>query len=261
MNRILIVTILTLAISVVVSAQNLPPKHGLTIAIGADNFHIKDEYISPLIYRGTVFSVAALYRVAGETTRQTIEADFSTGTLTSAPRQFDAQHYIGALSYTVLFRLHETEAFGLPVGFFGGGGIGSTFWISDYSTPATLQPNGRGDGYLVHGVALAARAEAGLGSGRLLALQASSPVLRLVSRPEYGVVSNRSDDYLYALEHPYTEYFWENPVVQFQAEYSQPVSDSFDFDAVYRFGFNRCDEPLPMSAFSNTFVAGMRWKF
>ena len=101
-------------------------KHSIGASIGINDFHLKDEYISPYVFRELMFSSRLAYQLKLNQSRHSVDAFFSIGSIDSDIQPRNVTQYVGYLSYSFVRALHNSEIAGRPFELSLGTGI-STF--------------------------------------------------------------------------------------------------------------------------------------
>ncbi|RPH30295.1 hypothetical protein EHM92_09445, partial [bacterium] len=113
---------------------SLLTRHALTVSAGLDDFHIKDEYLSPIIFGGNTFASEASF--SGESGDQiyAIDLRFSTGSLNSEAQPRNVTQYTGYLSFSLAWKLGTSSVAGSPLDIWLGGGLSSFVANTDFNT-------------------------------------------------------------------------------------------------------------------------------
>ena len=106
--------------------------YSIGVGFGFNDCHIKDEYLSPEPFRGTMFSSALSLQAKLERSRHAVEIYYSTGHLDSENPQLDITQKIGSLSYSFKHSLDSWNFIGSPLELSLGGGI-SSFVMNTWS--------------------------------------------------------------------------------------------------------------------------------
>jgi hypothetical protein len=242
-------------------------KHSIGASIGINDFHLKDEYLSPYVFRGRMFSSGLAYQLKLNQSRHGIDAFFSIGSIDSDLQPRDVTQYVAYLSYSFVRALHNSEIAGRPLEFSLGTGI-STFMIANEFVLKDVYVDH--SWYWAHSLNLHLRCDYQLATRKSLALQLMTPAFRLVSRPVHGhymVKGNEFEGKLDFLKNAPTqvesEFLWENLVLFSEIEFRQRLGNRFNLRFTYWFGYASSDKPIniSMGMYMNHFLIGVDWLF
>jgi hypothetical protein len=241
------------------------PTRSFAFSAGATQERIRDNYLSPVAFHGSLLSLGASYRSESPRARQSIELAFSSGGIDSATQPRDVRQYVGSASYAYLRPLRSPGGSGRGVALFAGAGASSFVAWTDFDAtdPIGYTFYDR-SWYWSHALDVQILAEYRFTGWRRLSAGLSSPALRLVSRPENGHDFNaRNAEVIRGFMHAATGGSlvapWENPVLVCQLEYEQPIASRFDLRIGYAFRKIASDTPLPMRAYANGLTASLAW--
>ena len=88
------------------SQNSLRYCHSVSAAIGLNDFHAKDDYLSPYIFKGIMFSSEISYEIRSDDIIHFIALQYSSGKPDTHTLQREISEFTGKLSYSFLFRLH-----------------------------------------------------------------------------------------------------------------------------------------------------------
>lgn len=227
-----------------------------------------DEYLSPIIFGGMMLSSRVSYQLKLAHATHTGDIRFSIGSLDSDLQPREVTQYVLYVSYSFLHALRAWDIAGRPLQFSLGTGLSSFATVTDFNTVDKFGNYTYSDEswYWSHALNLHLRGKYLLAESRSLSLQLTTPVVRLVSRPENGHDSNSKnaevrDNYLNAAKQGESEFLWDNLVLLCEIEYRQRLSDHFDLRGAYWFGYASSDKPLAMGMYMNDFLVGILWRF
>jgi hypothetical protein len=240
--------------------------HSLGFGIGINEFHARDEYLSPYIFSGTMFTSMLSYQLKTEHFRHAIVATYSTGHPNSDIQPREVTERIGSLSYSLARTLDVEYVAGNPLEVSLGTGISSfashtTFDAIDVTSNYAYLDR---SWYWSHSLNLLFRGEYQFAGHSGLSLQVTMPVFRLVSRPANGHEFNEKnaeviDDFLKAAGKGTSEFFWDNLVLMCEVGYTQRISDHLGFRAGFQFDYTSSDRPLPLGMYMNRLLIGLDW--
>jgi hypothetical protein len=241
--------------------------NAVALSATLSDFHLRDDYLSPVAFHGALPGATISYYRSTVRSRQAIELHFATGSINSSAQRRDIRQYLGSLSFSYGRRIRSSEGRRVPLALFLGGGISSFASKTDLeATDQTSQYTFYDQSwYWSHALDLQVLAEYRMAHRRQLTARLTSPLLRLVSRPENAHYFNSEnaeviDDFLSAATSGSLTTFWESPVLALQLDYRHPVGSSADLEIGYRFRYTAADRPLELRMYSNTFRAGIVWR-
>ncbi len=245
------------------------PVYSLGADVGLNDFHVKDNYLSPDIFRGSMFSARLAFERRSPESLHEIRIGFSSGAINSDIQPIDAAEIVGSLSYAYERSVQRFDVAGRPMATFLGLGISSFMAGTTHFDKIEMWSSyDDGSWYWSHSVDLLARLEFTPDGERSLSVRVQLPAFRIVSRPENGHDKNPrneevSDNNLKAATGGRPEYLWDNLVIHSEVEFKQPISNSLDLNAAYTFTYASSNRPLAMLSygmFMNQFHVGIMWR-
>ena len=240
----------------------------LSASLGLNDFHLKDEYLAPEIIRGNIFASRLSLDFSSAVDVHAIDATFSHGSPASHYQERQITQNIGSLSYSYLHAVDTWEIAGLPLKFLLGGGVSSFVANTDYNAYDTPTSSKSYDQawYWSHALDLHAEADVRLAERSTITVRLTTPLVRLVSRPENGHYLSSANQKVYenffrAFSRGKPEFAWENLVLMGEVRYSNRWSDRFGIHGSYIFGYAATDRPLEMAMYSNQVLVGADWYF
>jgi hypothetical protein len=242
--------------------------HSVGARIGVNDFHQKDTYLSPYIYRGRMFSSRLTYCATSASSRHMVDVWFSKGGIDSDVQPRDVIQTNGYFSYSYVRSVYAREIARRPLELFLGLGCSSSVYNTDFTgTDAAYnyQVTDRSWNW-AHAVNLHLHAEYHADDQTLISLHCSSPIMQLVSRPANGhyfddgnakVINN----FFNAALGGAPEYFWNTLVVSGEIGLTRQLSGSIAISASYRFGYCSNDRPQPSALFMNDYLGGLIVQF
>lgn len=243
-------------------------KHSLGVSIGINDFHLKDKYLSPSIYRGKLFSSSVSYQLKLERIRHEVEARINNGRINSDELPRDVTQFVGYLSYSFAYAIDSWNLGNHELTVFLATGLSTFAAFTDFNITEKMSHNTLDDlsWYWSHAINLHLRAEYHLAERTSLALQLTMPAARLVSRPVNGHhFADKNDEvsnnFLSAAKQGKPEFLWDNFVLQCKMESRQQLSKHFDIQGTFWFGYASSDRPLPLGMYMNNLLVGLLWVF
>lgn len=240
--------------------------HSLGVSVGVNDFHLKDEYLSPSIFAGGMFSTEILYQVKSKQIKHAVDFYFSTGHINSDVQPRDVTPYIGSASYSFFHTLQTWTIAEHPLEIYIGTGLSSFFAYTDFVAEDRAADYRYYDQswYWSHSLDLHFLGEYQFDVNRSLLIKLTTPIVRLVSRPENGHEFNEKNmriinSFFNAAKGGKPELFWENPAVLCELEYRGRITDRAEFRGAYSFTYISSDRPLSMGMYWNNFMVGISW--
>jgi hypothetical protein len=242
------------------------PTRAFGVSAGLTSLHVRDDYLSPESYGGSLASAGLSYRRETSAVRQALELSFVTGRVSSAVQPCDVHEYVGSFSYAWLRSLRSGRG-GFPLALLAGAGVSSyAMWTDfDASDPASGYTYFDRSWYWSHALDVHALAEYRFSERRRLSVRLTSPVVRLVSRPQNGHQFNPGNvkvmgNFLRAATGGTAFAIWNDPVLQWRLEYLQPIGPRVDLRIGYLFQNASADAPLPLRMYTNGVTASLVWR-
>jgi len=239
------------------------PASALGFSVGVADFHQRDEYLAPAAYRGTDLAGSVLFERRTARTVLAIEATASVGGINSAALPRDVEQYVARLSVAVLRALGDPDRPGRRLTLYAGGGVSTFGAITDFKATDAVYGYSYGDmsWYWSHSADLRARAEYRT-AARGLAIEVTSPMIRLVSRPENGKAYNARNERIIAawpkaITGGRMEFVWSRLAVSGRVEYRQQLGGRTRVRVAYDFAYASSDRPLPLGMYLNQLVVGL----
>ncbi len=256
------------AVSQEVSEPGGSPENSLGINIGLSDFHVKDAFLSPAVFSGTMFLSDLSYTLRAGSNLHSVEVSFTRGHPTSDIQPRDVTQYLGYVSYGFTHVVAGLDAWGHPLEISFGGGISTSLGNTDMYSVDTQANYVFADQswYWSHAVNIEFRSDYMFSERRQLSARLSVPVVQLVSRPENGHYFNSSNidvsrNFLNAAKQGRLKFPWNDVAAAAKLVYIQPVSESFNVLLTYDFRYFSADRPLGMGMYMNNFLAGIAWEF
>lgn len=242
--------------------------HTLGFSAGITGFHLRDEYLSPCIFSGNMFSTGMAYEVQTKNFYHILDFGYKAGHLNSDDQPRSVTEKTGFFSYSVFRRISTKQICGNPLRMSIGAGVSAfvanTDFIARDDNYSYEWPEQ--SWYCSNSANLHFRGDYELYSGKSFFLQFSLPVVSLVSRPENGHNLNESNtevmNKFYKVEFQgKPEFFWQNLPVICKAGYKQPVGKKCNFRVDYLFEYFHSGRPMPLRMYMNQVQAGMDFNF
>lgn len=243
-----------------------------TIALsgGIADVGIRDEFVTPVVYRAPLLSLRLSLERRMRSGHQRLECRYAGGALESDILPRDVREHLAGVSWSRFWPVH---AWPLPgagmVALRAGGGVSTTFSDTDFRGPEgfSLVEVIDESWYWAHavdfGLALAWTPDAGRSS---VSVEAVSPIVRLVSRPDYAhSLARRNHDasgnFLRSALGGRLTPPWRDPSLTVGATGVRQIGDRLAIQAGWQLGWWSAESPQPLRLFSNDFLAGARWSF
>lgn len=234
--------------------------HSLGAARSLTSVHMKDEYLSPLIYRGWIPTAALTARRSTTSSRQELQLSFGVGHIDSRLLPRDVTEHLGALTYAYMRALRTGASAGSSLALFLGGGVSSRvsqtdFDATDHTTGYTYYDR---SWYWSHALDLDLEAEYQISERRAAVARLTAPVVRLVSRPKNGHDLNTSNahvirDFLSAAKGGTAVGLWQDPALGCRVSYRQNLGARTSFEVGYTFEYAASSTPMRLRMYTEGF--------
>jgi hypothetical protein len=249
------------------SAQQ-KPVHSLGISIGINDFHFRDEYLSPHIFSSILFSSAISYQFKAKQTLHRFNATFNTGHPNSTIQPRNVTENIGSLQYTISRVFDVEHIAGQPLELSLGAGV-STFIASTNFNAIDQRYNyvwNEQSWYSSNSLNLQFGGECQISDHNNLSIQITLPMFRLVSRPEIGHSFNAENDkviqhFLNVESQGKPEWFWQNAIMACELGYRHQIGKFCSLKLNYLFNYVTSDRPLPLQMYMNRVLVGFDFLF
>jgi hypothetical protein len=235
----------------------------LGISLGVDDFHFRDEYLSPHIFSKSLFSTQLSYQIRAKRYLHNIEVDFSTGHPNSDIQPRNVTENIGSIAYAVSRVIDVEQIAGKPLELSVGAGV-STFIVSTdfvaedkrYSYEWNEQ-----SWYCSNSLGIHTGGNYQVSDKTWFSMQFVLPFLSLVSRPENGHSFNAEnakviDHFLNVEAQGKPEFFWDNAALSCELGYKQKLGNRCHLKLNYLFNYATSNRPAHLQMFMNRFMAG-----
>lgn len=242
--------------------------HSLGISLGVDDFHFREEYLSPHIFSKSLFSTQLSYQIRTKLYLHNIEVDFSTGHPNSDIQPRNVTENIGSVSYAISRVIDVEHIAGKPLELSVGAGV-STFIVSTdfvaedkrYSYEWNEQ-----SWYCSNSLNLHLDGKYQLSSKKSFSIQFTLPLFSLVSRPENGHGFNTEnakviDHFLNVEVQGKPEFFWDNAALACELGYKQQLGNRCHLKLNYLFNYASSNRPAHLQMYMNRFMAGFDFSF
>ncbi len=237
-------------------------------SIGINDFHIKDEYLSLLPYRGLMLSTRLSFEARLKSVKHEAEVYFNHGSPSPDNQAFDITQNIGLLAYSFMMKAGKANIADSPLTVYLGAGLSSFIMNSDLITNSKL-----GEGYYTdqnwywfHSFNINAEGEYLISIDKTLIIKLQIPFFKIVTSPANGHwLGNQNkavlNNFFNAAGGGKGEFFWKNSVPLSSMEYRQQLSSHFSFRGSYGFNYASSNTPFNMGMYMNNFSAGVDWIF
>ena len=237
----------------------------LGVKLGVNDFHAKDNYISPDIYHGKLFSADISFRAQSKKFTHEAELFYSIGKPALAEESPNINQNIASLSYTLFYNVKMLKINGSPLRLELGTGLSSFVMNSDFILNGMYGLGKYTDQawYWSHSLNLFTRGEYSISEDQEALIQIGMPILRLVSRPVNGHwMSGKNQEVLLnsffnAATGGKMEFFTERLVINCYLRYTYKLNNGLNICGSYGFNFISSNDPLPMKSYMNVFLIGL----
>lgn len=242
-----------------------PVKYSIGAGLGINNFHIKDEYVSPYSFRGGLFSSLINFQAESGSNTHRVDIFFSTGWANPDKQTFKSLERMGSLSYSFMHQFCKWDVAGSRVDLFLGAGLSSFAMNSDLTTDSKSGAGGIHDQtwYWAHSFNLYAKSAYALSENQAVSFTLNLPFYKVVSRPanghwlDYNNSQIMSDSFIHAAKGGKGEFLWDNLILLCSIEYTQQLSSIIALHGTYGFNFTSSDTPMQMNMYMNNFLIGI----
>jgi len=236
-------------------------KNSLGVSFGLSDFHVRDELVSPLSYRGTGITGCLEYIRQGKKNLHFVELTAYYDFLETTYSRYEAQNGRIGIRYSYLQQISNLNFLKNDLKTYFGGGIYSFLNISDYKEFISNIGILTTSWYLSHSAELSLLMDYSMGSSSTLFFQVYFPLVSNVSRPSYTSYDVESHkvgiDKLFGEMEP----FWKNFTVQLKAGYNYFFNNWLNVFAQYSFQYSSYYEPRNIGLYMNNFRAGLHFLF
>jgi hypothetical protein len=238
----------------------------ISISSGIDDFHEKDEKLSNLIFRGICFSAKASYLYELSDSRHLINAHFSKGAINSDLKLNDEVRQITAsLDYTYLRKISRFHIMGKNADLFLGGCLKSyLFEVLMTTSVPYYDIQYEESWYWSHSINFSLSGEYKLNELDKLSFWLNSPLMSLVSRPDYSLSMRNYEvqkNFTGALAYGEMDFFWNNIVIDAEIKYNKEIASNVDLQATYEFSYTSTKISQMLRLYSNNLYLGVCCKF
>jgi hypothetical protein len=232
---------------------------------GINDFHVKDEYLSPYTFRGVMFSTNLSFQAKLKNIIHEVDVFFSTGKPDSDKQPRDLSQKVGSISYSFFYKVNKLNVNGSPLDLYLGTGISSFVMNTDFVVNSEYGYGSFRDQswYWSHSINFLFRGEYSFNKNQSMSIQLNVPFLQLVSRPANGHWADKdnldvmTNSFLNAAKDGKMEFLTDHFVIHCVLEYKNKVNDNIFFRGSYRFNYVSSSEPLPMQTYMNDFLIGL----
>jgi hypothetical protein len=232
-------------------------KNNIGFSFGLSDFHIRDEYASPLIYRAPGIGACFSYSRDEDKYKHIIELTGYYADLKPIYDEYYALDIRGGFRYNYIRRVFKTGRDNILTAGAGGG----LYIFLNYSSyrahtyPMAMLANLVNAWYLAHSAEITLLLEYERARSDVFEFRIHLPFITSISRPAYSYVpgDNSGDDFTpFGAIKP----FWKNFTIQFRTYYRHRISRRFGIFAYYDFQYSAYDKPLDVRMYMNNFQAG-----
>jgi len=242
--------------------------HSLSINMGVNDFHMRDEYLSPHIFSKSLFSTQLSYQIRAKHYLHNIEVDFSTGHPNSNIQPRNVAENIGSIAYTVSRVIDVEQIAGKPLELSLGAEVSSFIVSTDFVAEDkrySYEWNEQ-SWYCSNSLGIHASGNYQISDKTGFSIQLALPVFSLVSRPENGHSFNAEnakviDKFMNVELQGKPEFFWDNAALACELGYKQQLGKHCNLKLNYLFNYATSDRPAHLQMYMNRFLAGFEFLF
>ena len=252
--------ILSILFILIINSFSQLPQNTISLSGGISDFHMKDERISDVIFRGDLYNIRSSYNHITENYIHDVKIDIGIGKVESIIKEYDVSQYNGEISYTLFKFIKQVS--NNSFNSFAGLGINSSFLTSYILTPGYITNFCEWTWYWKNSLDISLLEKINLYKNNFLEVCINIPVIKFITRPEYSnnVINNDPNIY-HALKRSKFSFLTNNFVIGSEIVYRNVISSKFDLHLIYNFNYASTINPVNMEMFSNNFTAGVTWKF
>lgn len=240
----------------------------IRFSIGVNDFHFRDEYLSPHTFSKAMFISGLSYELRTQQRLHSFNLTYSYGHPNSDIQPRDVTENIGSLAYSFLREIASKQIAGNPIDLMVGAGVSAfiaktTFIAEDkqYSYEFFDQ-----SWYCSNSLNLLFRSEYQLSKQNGISFQFTLPVFSLVSRPENGHSFNPDNakvinNFLNSEVQGKPEFLWDNIALAFDLGYKQQLGNCCNLTLDYMFNYATSDRPLRLQMYMNRVLVGFEFIF
>jgi hypothetical protein len=242
--------------------------HSIGISLGVNDFHSRDEYLSPYIFSKTLFSSALSYKFKTNRTIHQLDATYSTGHPNSSVQPRKVTENIGSLSYSISRIIAVKHIARNPMELSLGAGV-STFLLFTNFNAIDQRYNyvwNEQSWYCSNALNLYFGGEYQIHNHNSILFQFSLPVFSLISRPENGHIYSTEnqkviDHFLNVESQGKPEWLWENASLACDLGFKQQLGNHCKLKLNYLLNYITSDRPLQLQMYMNRFLVGFEFLF
>lgn len=240
--------------------------HSLGISFGVNDFHFRDEYLSPHIFSKSLFSTQLSYQIRSKHYLHNIDVDFSTGHPNSEIQPRNVSENIGSVSYTISRVIDAGHIAGKPLELSLGAGISSNIVSTEFDAEDKKYSYvwDEQSWYCSNSLNLHLKGEYQLSKKSCFSMQFALPLFGLVSRPENGHSFNAENakvinHFLNVEVQGKPEFFWDNASLSCKLGFKQQIGSGCNLKVDYFFNYITSDRPAPVQMYMNRFMVGFEF--
>lgn len=249
-------------------SQQIKPVHSLGFGIGINDFHFRDQYLSPYIFSKSMFSSRLTYQSQAGHFLHNIDISYSYGHPKSELQPRDVTEHIGFISYSLSRVFDVGQIAGNPLMLSLGAGF-STFVESTHFTATDKQYSyqwNEQSWYCSNSFDLHFQGKYQLARNNSFILKLALPAFSLVSRPENGHYFNARnmkviDHFLNVELQGKPEFLWDNVSLLGELGFKQGLSKHCNLNLSYLFNYASSDRPMSLQMYMNHFLVGFDFLF
>lgn len=238
----------------------------LGISLGVNDFHFRDNYLSPHIFSKTMFSSAISYQFNAKRYFHSIDLSYGFGHPNSDIQPRNVSENIGSISYAISRVINASNIAGHRLELSLGAGV-STFIVSTNFNAIDRRYNyvwNEQSWYCSNSLNLHLGGEYQIHDRKSFSMHITLPMFRLVARPENGHIYNNEnakviDRFFNVVVQGKPEWFWDNASLAYELGYKQPLGKCTNLKLNYLFNYITSDRPLHLQMYMNRFMVGFEF--
>lgn len=252
--KLILISLTTFLFSLNVFSQDTLLNKQLSAFLGLSDFHIRDEYASPLIYKNVTLTAGAEYHLRTQKNIHTFELRAYYGKLYIDLAKYDAENGRASFRYNYLHLISNFKIAKNKLSVYFGGGLITFLNMSKYNEYIS-------NGVLeepwlwIHSCEIALLTCYKFKPNKLT-FQFNFSLISNVSRPSYSYLPGTHQN---EAPKPFGKmaFFWQNPIIQVKTQYEFLVNRWLGLTARYDFLYSYYGEPRKIGMFMNNFQAGI----
>lgn len=248
--------------------QKLQPRRSLGFAIGVNDFHLLDRYLSPYIFSCNMFSSRLSFQLQAKRVLHRFDVSYSYGHPDSKIQPRDVTQNIGCFAYSLSKVVKVARIAGQPLRLSLGAGVSSFTSSTDFVgvDKSNSYKWAEQSWYCSNSMDLHFNSEYQTSNKNSLFLHLTLPAWSLISRPENGHVYNAQNSkvilhFLNAELQGKPAFLWEQRTMSSEIGFRQEIMSHCKLNLNYRFHYASSDRPLAFKMYMNQWMLGFDFLF